>query len=201
MTLEAAKTSRALKDVIVDSAADRATSTKKFLARVGVDFQTFVESLKKDPFGIEVDLEDDKSLVLGVFALQKMLKFPEKDSVRGCDGKFGPYTKRAFERLSQKSYPVAHDLGESVAEPLVNETVKKRSFPHTALVGDSLAVGMGEHIPGRIKAYMGATQTGWMKTKFLRLLDQRRRGRHPQLREVVFMGGFNDLTSTHGLTV
>ncbi|MFA7686123.1 MAG: hypothetical protein WCX95_04990, partial [Candidatus Gracilibacteria bacterium] len=100
--------------------------------------------------------------------------------------------------LGSQSGAIADQLTDKESptkSPSLTETV---SLKDTVFVGDSLTVMMGNFIPGAVKAYKGAMQTGWMKTELLKVIADYKKGKHPGLKRVVIMGGFNDISSTKG---
>lgn len=193
MTMESIESqSSDLRTKIEQSAINRAAYTRSYLASAGMDPLDFANKLKVAPFEITVDANDDKSLALAVFDLQKKLGFPESDSAKGCDGKFGPYTKRAFESASDD---LSAPLITEEAPRQGNELSENVSLNNTAFVGDSLTVGMSRFIPGAVKLYRGGMQTTWMKNQLVKLIADHKKGKYPRLKRVVIMGGINDLTN------
>ncbi|MFA7685874.1 MAG: hypothetical protein WCX95_03685, partial [Candidatus Gracilibacteria bacterium] len=92
-----------LRSTIEKSANLRASYTRSYLENNGMNIEDFVKTLGSAPFEISIDHKDDKSLSLGIFNLQKKLGFPETDSSKGCDGKFGAYTRKSFEQMKLQS--------------------------------------------------------------------------------------------------
>jgi len=54
---------------------------------------------------------------------------------------------------------------------------------------------MKKYISGAKVAYKGGKQTGWMKKKLDQILEEKKHGRHPNLKRVVILGGTNNLNS------
>lgn len=208
-----------LQTTVENTAEQRAGFTRNFLEQSGKTLAVFVEELKKPPFEITINPEDDKSLALGVFSLQKKLGFPEEDSSRGCDGKFGPFTKRAYEgrNVVSKSAGARSSLMEDasvVAEertPAVKNDKKSEKVDNnldlrtvktseTVFVGDSLTFLMEPSLKGAEKVAKGAMQTGWMVKNFNNFLAEKKNGMHSNIKRVSILGGFNDLTSLKSIS-
>ncbi len=85
-----------LSDQVKRTAKSRAMYTRNFFKSIKGSLDAFVDELENGPFTISIDPENDESLALGIFELQKKLGFSQKDNSRGCDGKFGPYTKEVY---------------------------------------------------------------------------------------------------------
>lgn len=205
-----------LQSIVENTAEQRAGFTRKFLEKNGKTLADFVEELKKPPFEITINPEDDKSLALGVFNLQKKLGFPEEDNAHGCDGRFGPFTKRAYEERNvvSKSAGARSGLMEDAGvspEPAVRNERKTEKVDsnldfgtvktsETVFVGDSLTFLMGPSLKGAEKVAKGAMQTGWMVKNFNNFLAERKNGMHSNIKRVSILGGFNDLTSLKSLS-
>ena len=72
-------------------AASRADFTREFVEKKGMSLERLDEVAFK-PHSIDVDFEDDESLALGVYNLQKKMAMPKEDTKWGTDGKLGPIT-------------------------------------------------------------------------------------------------------------
>lgn len=208
-----------LQTTVESTAEQRAGFTRNFLEQSGKTLAVFVEELKKPPFEITINPDDDKSLALGVFNLQKKLGFPEEDSVQGCDGKFGPFTKRAYEgrKVVSKSAGDRSGLMDVASTvPAKEDTVVKSDKPaeevdrnvdlgtvkisETVFVGDSLTFLMEPSLKGATKVAKGAMQTGWMVKNFNKFLAEKKSGMHSNIKRVSILGGFNDLTSLKSIS-
>ncbi len=208
-----------LSDRIEQTAAKRAMFTRNFLADKNPTLADLVEKLNGEPFKFNIDPTDDKNLALGVFQLQKFLGFPEVDNWGGCDGKFGPYTQRAYEGhfVSEKSgveRAVVIDDGtventyKPVAiEPKKPEVVDKHvdlptvKTSETVFVGDSLTVGMAQAgmLNGCINLYKGASSTNSRLPVLKRFLQENASAiKSGLLKRVVITLGTNDITNCRG---
>jgi len=87
-----------LREKIESSAVRRAKYTRHYFEITGKSLDDFVGKLRGEPFKIDINPRDDKSLSLGIFSLQQKLGFSPKLSKEGCDGMCGPYTYHAFAR-------------------------------------------------------------------------------------------------------
>lgn len=169
-----------LRDKIEKTAARRAVYTRSFFETKGRNLDEFIENLKKEPFKIEISKDDDISLALGIFDLQKKLGFPEIDSAHGCDAMFGPYTNRIYEaRLvkdvsrSNRTSQLASNIGE---ETLPAEEIKSTPealtgevpISQTIFAGDSIMVGAfrSGSLNGAENLSKGAQQTRWVLDNF-----------------------------------
>ncbi len=207
-----------LQNAVEKTASKRAGFTRGFLEKNNKPIAEFAEELKKKPFEITINPDDDKSLALGVFQLQKKLGFSEEDNSQGCDGKFGPYTKRAFEgrgvenRGSSARAAVMDDVDpggppEEKAPQPRDDRVEKTSeletvkTSETAFVGDSLTVGMArtKGLDGSSKLYKGAASTTGRLPILLNFLrDNKVAIEQKQIKKVVIFLGTNDITNFNG---
>lgn len=90
----------ALKQKLLATASRRAKVTRGYFVTTEKSFESFAQTLAQPPYGISMDLNDPRSITLGIFALQKTLGFPMEDKKDGCDGMCGPLTYEKFkERL------------------------------------------------------------------------------------------------------
>lgn len=217
MTLESKETQEAvsLEKQLEADADTRAAFTRNYLEGKGISLKRLCAKLAGEPFRIEINPDDDKSLTLGVAELQKQLGFRQVDSPRGCDGKLGPLTWRKYRALliREKSRSDRHELAEKKPAATVEEAPRAResvaetaTLAETIFIGDSLSAGMASAgaIEGAHNCYKGAMQSGWMLKEFRRrffdetspgqysLKEQFRNGR---VKKVVVEGGLNDITS------
>ncbi|MCX6735029.1 MAG: hypothetical protein NTZ25_03920 [Candidatus Peregrinibacteria bacterium] len=199
-----------LQSIVEKTAEQRAGFTRKFLEQNGKPLASFVEELKKPPFEIIINPENDKSLALGVFNLQKKLGFSEEDNSHGCDGRLGPFTKRAYEGRTVVSKSAGDRSGlmeESVVENEKKAEAVDRNvdmgtvkISETVFVGDSLTFLMEPNLKGADKVAKGGMQTGWMVKNFNNFLAEKKNGMHSNIKRVSILGGFNDLTSLKSIS-
>lgn len=204
------------------SASPRADFSRRFLKGMGKSLSDFAEEIKKPPFEITVNSEDDKSLAVAIFQLQKKMGFPEKDGPRGCDGKFGPYTKRAYEGFGVKKTAVSKRSAEAdsavfdstvsngvvysdvAREPKsvdTSENFTPTKISETVFIGDSLTVGMARAggINGAIKLYKGGSSS-YTRLKALNefLASNKQAIDEKRIKKVVIAIGTNDITNFRG---
>jgi len=207
-----------LKSIIERTADARADFTRSYLESKGKSLNHFAETLKKDPFNIEANPKDNKSLAFGVYELQKKLGLPEKDFYKGCDGKFGPYTDMQLEKFllrqtvgkprvkneeneekkpskEQKAPPAENPLEKPEKETLLSNV----SASQVGCVGDSLVVGIKRHMPDAVRLCEGGQQTAWMRKKFNEFLKERAEGKHREIKRVIILGGVNDIVSAKSI--
>jgi len=65
----------------------------------------------------------------------------------------------------------------------------------TVFVGDSLTNQMGPYIQGAEVAFKGGKQTSWMREQLDKILEEKKRGGHKNLKRIVILGGTNNLNS------
>lgn len=113
--------SESLNATIERSADKRADYTRKFLLKIGISINDFVENLKKEPWNISVAGNDSQSLALGVLELQKNLGFKQIDNPKGCDGILGPFTWKKYQEalVSKKSRTDRTRLLDDIKPPQV----------------------------------------------------------------------------------
>lgn len=69
------------------------------------------------------------------------------------------------------------------------------SSKQTIFVGDSISVGMSQYLEGAELIAKGGKQTAWMLESFLRFIEEKKSGQHPDVKRVVVYGGINDIAS------
>lgn len=182
--------------------AKRAGYSRRFLENKG-ELEKFAQNLKSH-FDIDVDVNDDKSFVSAIYNLQKKLGFPDVDNGRGCDGMFGPYTLKSYKSVLIKSESKDDrvEFNSNVVSPAVSgeqESLAEVKTEETVFVGDSLTVLMKPGIEGSVQLSKGGKQTGWMRKELSRFLAERAKGSYQNVKRIVILGGFNDLTSLKSL--
>lgn len=113
--------SESLNATIERSADKRADYTRKFLSKIGVSINDFVENLKKEPWNISVIGNESQSLALGILELQKNLGFKQIDNPKGCDGILGPFTWKKYQEalVGKKSRAERTRLLDDIKPPQV----------------------------------------------------------------------------------
>lgn len=196
---------------IEQTAAKRAEYTRRFFSKKGTDaLKTFIDSLKKAPFNIDINPNDDKSLTLGVAELQKKLGFPAVDESQGCDGKLGPYTYLHYgnKLVKTETHSTLDGLAKTSVPAPLNVPPKAmetgpRSTKNTILVGDSVTVCYSKKMPEAKKACKGGENTAWMENNFYgQYLQKNPNGKYELKAEyqeakdqlnLVVLGGVNDI--------
>ncbi len=202
-----------LQEAIERTAGGRASYTRAFLNKIGKSTEQFQNEVALVIPEVSIEFDDDRSLSLAVFELQKALGFPMNQSGLGCDAMFGPYTNRKLkERLLRSGQRnLTREVGDESLKELTKiepadvkaavsegRELEPVSLSESVFIGDSLTVGMKPFIEGAYSLYKGAKQTGWMLAQFLNFLKEKREGLHPNAKRIVVMGGFNDISSTKG---
>lgn len=198
---------------IEQTAKLRASYTRNFFSKQGeTALQQFVDNLKKKPFNITIDPSDDKSLTLGVCALQKQLGFPDIDKALGCDGKFGPHTYKHYQGklIKTDTHSSLEDLANistpqiqrDVNSPKDQKETEPSSTDKTILVGDSITVGYSKYMKNAKSGFKGGKSTTWMRNNFLSNYVQKNAQGKQELKpeyqddkpkNVVILGGVNDI--------
>ncbi len=102
--------------VIERNAGDRAGFTRRSFEAIGKSLTEFLAKIKKPPYNIEIDENDDKSLAYGIFCFQRKLGPPEVENDFLHDGMCGPATLRKFNevKLHQQNTGALHDLSSQL---------------------------------------------------------------------------------------
>jgi len=194
-----------LVDKIQESAAARASFSISFMSGHAVAIADFVEEMKA--LDIEIDPANDESLATGIYALQKKLGFPEEDNAHGCDGKFGPFTLEHYNlfKLGEDRKVAGEEISGELLEENTSgnaagnesrESLSNTSIKDTVFIGDSLAVGIKGNLSTATHLSKGGQQTSWMLQQLKTFLRARKSGKYQNIKEMVMLGGINDLAST-----
>ncbi|MBU1992168.1 hypothetical protein KKG51_00485 [Patescibacteria group bacterium] len=170
-------------EAVLRTAKKRAGFTRRYIANrekiTGKSINDYVGTIKK--LGVDVNPDDDRSLVEGVYKAQEQLGFPKTANASGCDGMFGPRTLGALNSyLDKKSEPVGKQaLAKTVPKPQASPdsrppeaitgglVIAKNNLPkgtkydpsQVATMGDSYGVGF--FIAGKKKGFeKGNVKTG-----------------------------------------
>jgi len=134
-----------LREKIESSAVRRAKYTRHYFEVTGKSLDDFVEKLRGEPFKIDINPRDDKSLSLGIFSLQQKLGFSPKLSKEGCDGMCGTYTYHAFAR-KMEGFAKKGTLGD-LREQIEPVPAKPIPAEHAVPPAESVHAAPAEPVP------------------------------------------------------
>lgn len=116
------------------NASDRAGFTRRSFEAIGKSLSKFLAEIKKPPYNIEIDENDDKSLAYGMFCFQRLLGPPDVQKDFLHDGMCGPATLRKFNevKLVAQSKDSLHGLSGNISAIPPKSTTEPREAPRTA---------------------------------------------------------------------
>lgn len=106
---------------------------------------------------------------------------------------FKAYTEKPEKEPDEiKPAPTAIGFKEKIQE---SSKLPEVASNQTVVIGDSISVGMSKYLEGAELIAKSGKQTSWMLENFLKFVEEKKSGQHPDVKRIVIYGGINDIAS------